>query len=64
MAETCPPVHTWPDTDCRYGGAYYHGIIRALWAQQLKEWRVCFGPAYCIWNDNLLDWPHGHHTTR
>ncbi len=36
---TCPPEHTSADDRaCRYGGAYYHSIIRALWMWQLRAW--------------------------
>ena len=36
---TCPPVHSHADhLACRYGGAYYHSIIRSLWMHQLAAW--------------------------
>lgn len=36
--QRCPPHHA--TAECRmYGSAYYHAIIRSLWARQLQEWR-------------------------
>lgn len=35
---SCPMVHSHQDhLACRYGGAYYHGIIRALWWSWMRE---------------------------